>query len=72
MSVLSREQTVTTSLHQSSCADFLALRALTRTAVGKGGGKDTESEVTTRAWHEGPQKQRIMYIFYVVIDEDDN
>ena len=54
-----REQTVTTSLHQSSYVDSLMLRALIRTVPGKGGGRNTETEATMRVWHEGLQKLRL-------------
>ena len=47
------EQTATTSLHRSSCVDSLALRALIRPASGKGGSRNTENGVTTRALPEG-------------------
>ena len=72
MSVSPGEQTTTTSLHQSSYVDSLTLRALIRTASGKGGGRDTETEVTTRARHEGLLKLR--RFCYAVIDkaEDDS
>ena len=63
-----REQTATTSLHQSSYVDSLTSRALIRTASGKGGRRNTETEATTRAWHEGLQKRRLF--IYSVIDED--
>ena len=68
-----REQTAATSLHQSSYVDSLTLRALIRTAPGKGGSRNTETEATTRVWHEGLQKLRL-YFIYAVIDEneDDN
>ena len=59
-----REQTATTSLHQSSYVDFLMLRALIRTASGKGGGSNTETEATTRVWHEEPQKLRQFLFLY--------
>ena len=73
MSVPHREQTATTSLHQSSYVDSLTLRALIRTASGKGGGRNTETEATTRAWNECLQKLRlfIIIIIYAVIDEDE-
>ena len=67
-----REQTAATSLHQSSYVDSLTLRALIRTAAGKGGGRNTETEATTRVWHEGIQKLRLFIFIYVAIDEDDN
>ena len=70
MSVPSREQTATTSLNQSSYVDSLTLRALIRTAPGKGGGRNTETEATTRAWHVGLQKLRLHFFIYAVIDED--
>ena len=56
-----REQTTTMSLHQSFFVDSLMLRALIRTASGKGGGRNTETEVTTRAWHDGLQKLRLNF-----------
>ena len=68
----SRMQTAIPSLHQSSYMDSLTLRALTRTASGKGGGRNTETEATTRVWHEGLQMLRLFNIFiYAVIDEDE-
>ena len=36
--------------------DSLTLRALIRTASGRGGGRNTETEATTRAYHEALQK----------------
>ena len=56
----------------------LTLRASIRTAPGKGGGRNTETEATTRVWHEGLQKLSPFFIFYFFIyavideDEDDN
>ena len=72
MRVPAKEQTVSLSLRQSSCVDCLTLRALIRTASGKGGGRNTETEVTTRARHEGLLKLR--RFCYAVIDkaEDDS
>ena len=70
MSVPPREQTAATSLHQSSYVDSLTFRALIRTAPGKGGGRNTETEATTRGWHEGLQKLR--FVFNAVIDEDED
>ena len=58
----------TTSLHLSASMDSLMLMDLIRTASGKGGGRDTETEVTTRARHEGLLKPR--RFSYAVIDED--
>ena len=52
--------------------DSLTLRALTRTASGKGGGRNTETEATTRVWHEGLQKLRLFIFIYAVIDEDED
>ena len=74
MNVPSTEQTATTSLHQSSYVGSLTLRALIRTAPGKGGGRNTETEATTRVWHEGLQKLRhfIIIFIYAVIDEDED
>ena len=57
-----RDQTATTSLHQSSCVDSQTLTDLIRTASGKGGGRNTETEATTRAWHERLQKLRLSYL----------
>ena len=72
MSVPSRIQAVIPSLHQSSYMDSLTLRALTRTASGKRGGRNTETEATTRPWREGLQMLRLFNIFiYAVIDEDE-
>ena len=53
--------------------DSLTLRALIRTASGKGGGRNTETEATTREWNECLQKLRlfIIIIIYAVIDEDE-
>ena len=39
----------------------LALKVLMRTASGREGGRNTETEVATTAWHKGPQKQRQYY-----------
>ena len=52
--------------------DSLTLRALIRTAPGKGGRRNTETEATTRVWHEGLQKLRLFIFIYAVIDEDEN
>ena len=54
--------------------DSLTLRALIRTAPGKGGGRNTETEATMRVWHEGLQKLRLLCTFfiYAVIDEDED
>ena len=49
VSIPSREQTAATSLHQSSYADSDA-EGFDRTASGKGGGRNTETEATTRAY----------------------
>ena len=68
-----REQTAAMSLHQSSYVDSLMLKALIRIASGKGGGRNTETETTTRVWHEGLQKLRLFIFFiYAVIDEDED
>ena len=48
----------------------LTLRALIRTVPGKGGGRNTETEATTRVWHEALQKLRLF--IYAVIDEDED
>ena len=48
------------------------LRTLIRTAAGKGGGRNTETEATARAWHEGLQKLRLFIYIYAVIKEDDS
>ena len=50
----------------------LMLRALIRTAPGKGGGRNTETEATMRVWHEGLQKLRLSFFIYAVIDEDED
>ena len=34
-----------------------------RTAPGKGGGRNTKTEATTRVWHEGLQKLRFFFFF---------
>ena len=47
----------------------LTLRALIRTVSGKGGGRNTENEATTRVWHEGLQKLRLFIFIYAVIDD---
>ena len=39
----------------------LVLKVLIWTASGKEGGRNTETEVATTAWHKGPQKQRRYY-----------
>ena len=64
--------TLTRYLHQSPHVDSLTLKALIRTASGNEGGRNTETDVTTGAWHEGLQKLRLF--FNAVIDEveDDN
>ena len=62
-------ETATTSLNQSSYVD-LALRALIRTASGKDVGRNTETEVTTRAWHEGLQKLRLFMQCLMRITDD--
>ena len=49
----------------------LTLRALIRTASGKGGGRNTETEATMRVWHEGLQKLRLFIFIYAVIDDDE-
>ena len=59
--VPSREQTATTFLHQFSYVDSLTSRALIRTDSDKEGGRNTQTEVITRAWHEMPQKLRQMF-----------
>ena len=59
-----REQTATTSFHQS-CVDSLTLRALIRTVSGKGGGRNTEAEATLITWHEGLQKLRLLLLLFV-------
>ena len=45
-------------------------RLWSRTASGKEGGRNTETEVTRRAWHKGLQKLTVF--FYTVIDEDED
>ena len=50
----------------------LTLRALIRTVSGKGGGRNTETEATTRVWHEGLQKLRLFIYAVIDDDEDDN
>ena len=53
MRVPFREQTPSASLdHQYSYADSLTLWALIRTAAGKQGGRNTETEASMRAWLE--------------------
>ena len=47
--------------------DSMTLQVLIRTASGKGGGRNTETEATARAWHEGLQKLRL-FIFYLCCD----
>ena len=58
----------------SSCVDWLTLRTLIRTASGKGGGRNAENEVTTRARHEGLLKLRLKKKLknYAVIDKDED
>ena len=70
MSVPSRQQTATTSLSQFFYVDSLTLIALIRTASGKGGGRNTETLATTRAWHE--RLQTLNLVFKVVIGEDED
>ena len=70
VSIPSRVQTATLSLHQSSYIDSVTLRALIGTASGKESGRNTETEATTRAWREGLQKLRLF--FYTLIDEDED
>ena len=49
------------------------LKALTRTASGKEGGRNSESEVTMTAWQEGPQKlRRDNFIHHALIDKDED
>ena len=57
-------------LRQSPCIDSLALKALTRTASGKESSRNTENEVTKKAWHKrlqqlihftGTMPDRILY-----------
>ena len=72
MSIPSREQTVATSLHHSSYVDSLTLRALIRTASGKGGGRNTKTEATMRVWHEGIQKLSLFIFICAVIDDDED
>ena len=54
--------------------DCLTLTALIRTVPGKAGGRNTETEATTKVWHEGLQKLRLFRIIfiYAVIDEDED
>ena len=54
--------------------DSLTLRALTRTASGKGGESNIETKATTKAWHEGLEMLRLFkyILFYAVIDEDED
>ena len=47
--------------------DSLMLQVLIRTASGKGGGRNTKTEATTTAWHEGLQKLRL-FTFYLCCD----
>ena len=58
------------SLNQSSYVDSLLLRALIRTAPGKEVGRYTETEITTRAWHEGLQKLRLFMQCSLRITDD--
>ena len=67
-----REQTATMSLHQSSYVDSLTLRALIRTAPGKGGERNTETEATTRRATEAETFYFIYVFIYAVIDEDED
>ena len=56
---------------KADCHQFCyvgSLKALVRTAQVKDGGRSTETEVTTRAGHEGPQT----IANYPVMDEDGN
>ena len=53
------QETATMAHHQSASVDSLTLRAVVKTASGKEGGRNTETEATTRAWHEGLQKLRL-------------
>ena len=47
-----------TDPHVPPSVPFVMLKVLIRTAPGKKGGRNTEAEVTTGAWHEGSQKLR--------------
>ena len=42
------------------------------TVSGKGGGRNTKTEATTRVWHEGLQKLRLFIYAVIDDDEDDN
>lgn len=59
VSVFSRGQTASMSLHQSFYVDPLPLKGLIRTAPINEGGRSTKTEVITRAWHEGPQQLKV-------------
>jgi len=47
-------------------------RALIRTASGKEGGRNIQTEATTREWHEGQQKPILSFNAAIDEDEDDN
>ena len=61
-SIVSRERTANTSLHQSLDVDFATLKAWIRTASGKERGENTEAEVIRRAWGEGREKPRKRFL----------
>ena len=51
----------------------MMLKALIRTASGKEGSKNTETEDTTTAWQEGLPEPRQFFMQSVIDeDEDDN
>ena len=50
------EQTTTTSIHQSSYADSLTLKAFTRSASGKEWSRYIETGLTATVWYGGPKK----------------
>ena len=67
MNVPSREQTAI-----NPPVWIVTQRALIRTASGKEGGRNIQSEATTRAWHEGLQKLILSFNAAIDEDEDDN
>ena len=70
MIVPPRDQTAIPSLHQSSYVDS-GVEGFDRTASGKGGGRNTEAEATTKAWHDWLYFN-LIYLIYAVIDEDED
>ena len=55
-----REQTATTSLHQSSYVDSHVEGFDQELPRARGGGRNSETEATTTAWHDRLQKQRLI------------